>query len=140
MLLKKITGKEDLENPIFFLFFFSLVLGVDMGFLKDTLTAYGSIILSESIFSFGNLVWLFFALLFCFFAFKEKYFLLRISYLLGATSLILTPSVINLLGYKWIYFIKILAMFFAIIFLMKYFKETLKGYKAALIQKEDKTI
>ncbi len=137
--MKKITGKEDLENTVFFLFFFSLILGIDLGFLKDNLTTHGSIILRESIFSFDYLVWLFFGLLFCYFSFKEKYFLLRISYLLGAISLILTPSMISFLDYKGIYFIKILAMLFSISFLMSYLTQTLKSYKSALFQKEDKT-
>ena len=140
MHLKKITGKENLKDSIFFLFFFSLILGVDMGFLKDNLPSHGSIILHESIFSFNNFVWVFFASLFGYLSFKEKYLLLRISYLLGAISLILTPSVISFLGYKGIYFIKILAMLFAIVFLMKYLAQTFESYKSALFQKKDKNI
>jgi hypothetical protein len=57
--MKTITGKESLRDPIFILFVFSLILGVDMGFLKDNLTSSESIMLRESIISVDNLVWLF---------------------------------------------------------------------------------
>jgi hypothetical protein len=133
--LKQITGKENLENTIFVLFFFSLILGIDLGFLKDNLATHGSIILSKSIFTLEYFICLFIALLFCYYSFKERHFLLRASYIFGTISLILAPSVINYLGFKWIYLIKILTMFFAIIFLTKYIREILKGYKAAILQK-----
>jgi hypothetical protein len=138
--MKTITGKESLRDPIFILFVFSLILGVDMGFLKDNLTSSESIMLRESIISFDNLVWLFFALLFGYFTFKEKQLLLRISYLLGAISFLLTASVIGFLGYKGIYLIKIVAMLFSIVFLIRYLTQTLQSYKSALFQNENRII
>ena len=47
--MNKITGKEELKTPIFFLFIFSLMLGVEMGFLNKNLNSHGSIILFDPI-------------------------------------------------------------------------------------------
>ena len=112
--LNKITGKEELKTPIFFLFIFSLMLGVEMGFLNKNLNSHGSIILFEPILftenSFGtirNFCLFFLPVYFFVIALRQKDVYLKSAYLLGAFPLLLTAPVINKIGFKSLYFIKI---------------------------------
>ena len=128
--MKKITGKENLDNAIFSLFFFSILFGIEVGILKDNLTSHGSIILHDTIFSLINLFWLYLAALFGYYSYKEKSLLLRISYLLGSFSFLLPDVMISYLGFKSLYLVKILILLIAISCLGKYTRETFQAYKA----------
>gem|GEM_PF-6022253 len=55
---------------------------------------------------------------------------------MGAVSLFFTTPVINRLGFKSLYVIKVLVMFTVILCVMKYLINTTEQYKKALKDKE----
>jgi len=116
--------KQDINNTIFFLFVFSLMLGVELGTLIGKLDAHGSIILTEPILSTGNLILFIFAVISVLLAIKEPIFLLRCSYIVLAVQLLLNPSVIGHIGYKSLYAVRIGALFIITICLMKSIRKT----------------
>ena len=139
--MNKITGKEELKTPIFFLFMFSLMLGVELGFLNNNLNSHGSIILSkpilfaENIFgTLGNFCLLFLSIYFLVIAFLQKNGFLKSSYLLGAFPLLLTSPAINKIGFKSLYFLKIATLFAVIMCLLKYLFKTIRLYQDILKQ------
>ena len=132
----KITGKEDLRNPIFFLFFYSFMSGVDAGGLSKNLEAHGSFILVEPIFSFINLVWFYFAGFFMYLSFKNKFKILKFAYVLGGISFILTTPVISEIGYKSLYFVKIAIMFAVVGLTMKHLTDISGLYQSAFLQND----
>jgi hypothetical protein len=132
----KITGKEDLRNPIFFLSFFSLMSGAGIGSLSKDLESFGSVILGEPIFSFINLVWFYFAGLFIYYSFKDKLIILKFAYFLGSISFILTESVISGIGYKSLYFVKIAIMFVVVGLTMKHLTDISGLYQSAFLQND----
>jgi len=82
---------------------------------------------------------------FCFFfipiailfaATKETNLFLKLTYFMGAVSLFFTTPVINRLGFKSLYVIKVLVMFTVILCVMKYLINTTEQYKKALKDKE----
>jgi hypothetical protein len=132
----KITGKEDLRNPIFFLSFFALMSGLGLGSLSKDLESFGSVILVEPIFSFINLVWFYFAGLFIYYSFKDKFIILKFAYFLGSISFILTESVISEIGYKSLYFIKIAIMVAVVGLTMKHLTDISGLYQSAFLQND----
>ena len=139
--LNKITGKEELKTPIFFLFIFSLMLGVEMGFLNKNLNSHGSIILFDPILfaenilgTIANFCVFFLPVYFFVIAFRQRDVLLKCSYLLGAFPLLLTAPIINKIGFKSLYFIKIAAIFAVIMCLLKYLFKSIELYQLALKQ------
>jgi hypothetical protein len=124
----KTSETEDGRNPIFFLFLYSLILGCQLGGLSNNLDSHGSVILIEPLWSFGNLIWFYFAGLFVFFSLKEKNRLLKIAYFLGGVSFLLTKSVINVIGYKSLYAVKIVILFAVTCLLLQYLQKNIKKY------------
>jgi len=125
--MKKMLDKNDIYTPVIFLFFFSFMLGVEINFLNESLSAHRSIIINEPILSVGNLFWLYLVAVLLFLSFRIRITLLRITYFVGGISLIFTPTVINYLGYKGLYYYKIVLLLIACLACMKYITEVLKG-------------
>jgi|GEM_PF-1718558 len=138
----KITGNEDLGTPIFFLFVYALMLGLECGALSDNLNSFGSIILNKPIFfddsllkTSANFFWFFIPAAILWEALKEKQVFLKCTYTLGAIPFILTASVISKLGYKILYGIKIAILFLVIMLLMKYSVKISELYKSAFLER-----
>ena len=117
------------------------MLGVELGFLNKNLNSHGSIILLEPILFaeniFGtirNFCLFFLPVYFFVIALRQRNVYLKSSYLLGAFPLLLTAQVINKIGFKSLYFIKIAAIFAVIMFLFKYLFKSIELYQAALKQ------
>ncbi len=106
---------------------------------------HGSIILSKPILFTGNIfetinrfIWLFFLpLTILFSAIKEKDLLLKLTYLLSTIPFILTTPMINKLGFKSLYVIKIIIIFAVIMCLMKYLTNKTGQYKKVFKEKTD---
>lgn len=131
------TRKDYRGNPIFFLFFFSLFLGGELGSLSKNLESHGSIILVAPLLSFENLIWLYFSGLFVYFSFKEKSKILKLAYSLAGGSFLFTESVINKIGYKSLYAVKIVLLFAATILLLNYLLKIHKLYQSISLEKND---
>ncbi len=139
----KITGNEDLGTPIFFLFLYALMLGLEFGTLSDNLNSFGSIILNKPIFfddsilmTIANFFWFFIPAAILWEALKEKQIFLKCTYTLGAISFILTSSVISKLGYKIFYGIKIAILFLVTMLLMKHIVKITEFYKSSFLEGE----
>ena len=141
--MKKITGDEDFGTPIFILLFFSMLFVSEVREIMQNIEAHGSIILFEPILFTDNI----FKTLtrFCYFlipaaiflaAIKEQNLFLKLTYFLGSVPLVLTTPIINRLGFKSLYVIKVLLMFAVIMCVMKYLINTTELYKKALKEKE----
>jgi len=142
--LKKITGDEDFGTPIFLLFFFSMIFVLEAVGIMKNIEACGSIMLSEPILFTGNIFetltrfcWFFIPVAILLAAIKEKDLFLKLTYSLGSIPLILTTPVINRLGFKSLYVIKVLIVFAVIMCAMKYLLNTTELYKKALKEKEE---
>lgn len=110
--------------------------------LTEKLNAYGSIVLTEPILfadnvfeTIGNFCWFLMPTAIFFAALGQKQLFLKLTYLFGTLPLILTAPIINKLGYKSLYVIKLLITFAVIGCLMKYLINTTDLYKKALKQK-----
>jgi len=134
------SKKDDLGSPILFLFFYSLLLGAELGGLSKNLESYGSIILVAPLLSFENLIWLYLFCLFVYSSFKENSRILKFAYFLGGLSFLFNESVINKIGHKSLYAVKIALLFAATILLLNYLTKTVKQYQSILLEKnEDKS-
>lgn len=141
--MRKITGEEDFETPIFFLFFFSILFVSEAVEIMKNTEACGSIMLSEPILFTNNrfetlnrFCWFFIPIAILLAAIKEKDLFLKLTYFLGSVPLFLTTPVINNLGFKSLHLIKVLIMFAVIICVMKYLFNTTALYKKALKEME----
>jgi len=139
--LKKITGNEDFGTPILLLFFFSMLFVYEVREVLINIETHGSIILSEPILFTDNLFETFtrfcwflipLAILLC--VIKEKDLFLKLIYFLGSIPLFLTTPIINKIGFKSLYVIKLLIMFAVLMCLIKYLISTMELYKKALNQ------
>ena len=136
--MKKITGDEDFGTPIFFLFFFSMLLVSEISEIMKNIEAHGSIILSMPILFTDNIFetlsrfcWFFIPAGIFLAALKERDLFLKLTYFLGSIPLVLTTPVINKLGFKSLYVIKVLIMFAVIMCVTKYLFKTTELYKKA---------
>jgi hypothetical protein len=136
----KTSEVADGRNPIFFLFLFSLILGCELGGLSKNLDSHGSVLLIKPLWSFGNLIWLYFAGLFVFFSFKEHIRILKVAYFLGGVSFLFTESVINIIGYKSLYGVKIILLFTVTLLLLQYLQKLTKLYQASCSKKNEENI
>ena len=105
MKLKKMIHGDDFRGPLFFLFLFTFILGVELGRLDGDLHTHGSIMLDKPILfpdsvleTIATLCFWALPIIILLAALNEKSPLLKTSYLLGSLSFILMPSVINRLG------------------------------------------
>ncbi len=128
------------RNPIFFLFLFTLILGGELGGLSKNLESHGSVILVEPLFSIGNLIWLYFTGLFVFFSLKENIRMLKVAFFLGGVSFLFTESIINAIGYKSLYGVKIVILFVVTGLLLQYLQKTLKLNQASCSEKNEEKI
>ena len=142
--MKKITGDEDFGTPIFFLFLFSILFVFEAAEIMKNIEAYGSIILSKPILFTDNIFvtltrfcWFFIPVAILLAAIKQKDLFLKLTYFLGSVPLVLTTPVINKLGFKSLYVIKVLIMFAVIMCVMRYLLNTTELYKKALKEKEE---
>jgi len=133
-LIKK--NLSDFEEALIFLFLFTLILGVELGSLEENLFSHGSIILSKPILFSDSILttisnFLLFSIPAIIFvaALNKKQLLLKFAYFGGTLPLILTTSVINKFGYKGLFALKIIMLFFVVIFLIRYLKKTAASYK-----------
>jgi len=106
---------------------------------------YGSILLSEPILFTDNLFetitrfcWFLIPLAILLGVIKEKDLFLKLIYFMGSIPLFLTTPVINKLGFKSLYVIKLLIMFAVLMCLIKYLINTMELYKKALNQMKNK--
>jgi hypothetical protein len=136
-MLDKIPSQDNLKEAIFFLVLFSLLAGIEAGHLNNNFDSHGSILLHTSIFSIINLFSLYFAACLIYYSCKEKNTLPRISYVFGAISFLLTADMISYLGYKSLYFIKILILFIAVGCLTKYMLRTFQSYNDLLLKNKN---
>ncbi len=141
--MKKITGDEDFGTPIFLFFLFSMLFVSEAREIVKNLETHGSIILSEPILFTDNIFetltrfcWFFIPIAILLAATKEKDLFLKLTYFLGSVPLFLTTPVINKLGFKSLYVIKVLIMFTVIMCVMKYLINTTELYKKALKDKK----
>ena len=137
--MKKITGNEDFETPILFLFLFSMLLVPETQAILKNMEAHGSIILSEPILFTDNIFetlarfcWFFIPAAIFIAAIKEQNMFLKVTYFLASVPLVLTTQVMNKFGFKSLYVIKVLIMFVVIMCLMKYLSNTAELFKKAL--------
>ena len=142
--MKKITGDEDFGTPILLLFLFSMLYVSEMGELMKNLESHGSIIITEPILfadnifkTLGNFCWFLVPTAIVVAAIREKHLFLRFTYFLGSVSLFLTAPVINKLGFKSLYVVKVLLIFVVTMCLLKYLFKTTEMYKRALKQKDE---
>jgi len=131
---------EDCSNPIFFLFLYSLILGCELKGLSTNLDSHGSVVLVEPLLSLGNLIWFYFAGLFVFFSLKENNKVLKVAYFLGGLSFLFTESVINIIGYKSLYGVKIVLLFATALLLLQYLKKFAKRCQTSCSKKNEGTI
>lgn len=125
---KTISEKIDSYVPVTALFIFSLLLGIEIGFIHDNLNTSRSIVIDGSIFSIDNLFWIYITAVFWFFALKAKEMALKIAYFIGGMPLMLTSPIIHLLGLNILYviIIKILLLFVACSICIRYISRKLK--------------
>jgi len=142
--LKKTNEINDTEGSLFFLIISALVLGINLGFLGKNLEQYGSVILTKPILisdnillTIGNLFYLLVPVIIFLTAFAQKKLLLIIGYLFLAVGFILTPSVINKLGYKGLYAVQIIALSIALILFGKDLTNKIDFYKSGALSKQD---
>lgn len=142
--MKDITGEEDFITPITLLFMFSMLFIGEAMELTKNLEAHGSMILAEPVLctdsvleTLSRFVWFLIPAAIVFAAIKENDLLLKIAYLFGAASLALTNPLINKLGFKILYFIKILIIFAVIMFLIKYLISKTNQYKQYFKERAD---
>lgn len=143
--MNKINGNEEFRTPILLLFLFSMLFVFEVLEVVKNIEAYGSIILSEPILfaddlfeTITRICWFLIPFALLFGALKEKNLFLKLTYSLGSIPLFLTNPVINNLGFKSLYGIKIFIIFSVIMLLMKYLINTTDLYKRAL-REENKT-
>ena len=134
--MKKITGHEDFKTPIILLFLFSIRLVYEEHEIVNNIKDCGSIMLSEPILFTGNILetlirfcWFAIPIVIFFTAIKEKDLFLKFIYMIGSVSLFLTTPLINKLGFKSLYVIRILMMFVVVICVVKYLINTTELYK-----------
>lgn len=146
MKLKNMITTDDFRVPLFFLFLFTFILGVDSGRLTGDLHTHGSVILEEPILFSDSILktiarLCFWALPIMIFlaALNEKNPLLKTSYLLGSLSFVLMPSVINRLGFRSLYAVRIIFLFVAVMLLMKHLAKAPEFRKPTLTSKETNT-
>ena len=132
----KLSDKKTLQDPIILLWFFSLIMGMELGSLSKNLESHGSIILVEPLFSFGNLIWFYFAVSFLYFSFREEIKVLKIACILGGISFIFTETVVAKIGYKSLYAIKILLLFAVTMLLLNHLLKIKKLYRSVPFQNE----
>jgi hypothetical protein len=143
--LKNLIGDQDFFSPIIFLFVFSMILGVQMRSLPDNFENFDkvhSIILDVPIIfgdstleTIGNFCWFYLPIAIFFIALREKDFLLKVIYMLGAIPFILTGNVIIKLGYKSLYVFDVAILFVIVMLLIKYLTRTIELYKTELKQR-----
>ncbi len=137
--MKTITGEEDFLIPILFLFVCSVTLGREVSMLYENWI--GSVVLIEpilfadsistTIYNFSKFlvpVGLFIVSL------KQKSILLKITYILGTVPFILSNSVINKLGYKSLFEVKMAILFIVSVLLIIYLLRVTELYKIQLKQ------
>ena len=137
--MKNITGDEEFGTTIILLFLFSMLFVSEAREVVKNIETHGSIILSEPILFTGNLFetltrffWFFIPVAMLLGGIKEKDLFLKLTYFLGSIPLFLTTPVINKLGFKSLYVIKVLIMFAVLMCLIKYLINTTDLYKKAL--------
>lgn len=118
---------DNFRNHLFFLFIFTLILGVELRGLSSNLTVNDSIMLSkpilfsESIFeTISNIFQFSIPVIIFIMALNQKSPSPKIIYMIGALPLVLTSSVINYISFKRLYFIKIMLLFVVTTLLMRY--------------------
>lgn len=131
---------KDGRDTVFLLFFFSLVLGVELGGLSQNLNLYGSAILIEPLFSIMNLIWFFVGGTFIFFSVKENIWLHKIVYFLGGATFFLTDTIINVIGYKSLYGLKILILFTVTVVLMRHLQKNAKYLEGCSSEKIEEVL
>lgn len=138
-LKNKISGDEDFRTPILFLFMYSMLWVYGLVGIAEKLNAYGSIVINEPILfadnvfeTIGNFCWFLLPAAIFFTAIYQKQLLLKFTYLFGILPLVLTDPVINKIGYKSLYIVKLFVTLAVIFFLMKYLINTTDLYKKAL--------
>ena len=143
--MKKITGDEDFINPILLLFFYSMLIVGNTSELRENLEAHGSIILDEPILFTDNVFetltrfcWFFIPAVILVMAIRERDPFLRLTYFLGSVPLVLTGPIINELGLKSLYVVKVLIILAVIMCLIRYLIYTTELYKKVLKQKQEK--
>ena len=95
------------------------------------------ILFGDNIFeTFANFCWFFVPASIFISALIQKQIFLRMTYLLGTVPLVLNASVINKIGYKSLYVLKVVLLITVVVCLMKYLVNTTELYKKALKQKE----
>ena len=115
--------------------------------LVENLNSFGSVILTKPILladntleTIGNLCWFSMPVAIAFKAFAQTQLFLKITYLLGTLPFVLTSAVIDKLGFKSLYVIKVLIMFAVLMCLMKYLINTTDLYKKVLKEKDNNGI
>ncbi len=143
--MKNITGDEDLNTPIILLFMYSMMFIAECTGLIENLDTYGSVMLIEPILfadnifeTIGNFCWFSMPTAILYAAFVEKQLFLKFTYLLGTLPFILTGPIINKLGYKSLYVIKVVVIFLVTMCLIKYLTTTIKLYQDALKRRESR--
>jgi hypothetical protein len=137
--LKKITGDEDFGTAIMLLFMFSMLFVWEIRDLMKNLSSHGSIIITEPILfadnsfkTLGNFLWFLIPATIVLAAIKEKHLFLKLTYFLGSVPLVLTAPIINKLGFKSLYVVKVLIMFAVTMCLIKWLGNTTELYKKAV--------
>ena len=135
------SKNDDFRNHLFFLFLFTLILGVDLRGLSSNLSVNDSIALSkpilfsENIFeTISNIFQFLIPVMIFIMALNQKNPSLKLIYLIGALPLALTPSVINKIGFQSLYYFKIISLFVVVMFLMRYLAKT---YRHSILNKNE---
>ena len=141
--LKKIIDIDDTKGPLFFLVISAFLLSTNLCLLRDNLERCGSVILTEPILiadniflTLANILYLCCVVIMFITAFAQKYWMLIISYFLVSVSFLLNTDIINKLGYKSLYAVKIIALFIVVMLLSKYLSDKIDYYKAAALSKK----
>ena len=137
---------DDFRGPLLFLFLFTLILGVELGRLSGDLHTHGSIMLDKPILfsdsileTIANVCFWALPIIILLAALNEKNPLLKTSYLLGSLSFILMPSVINRLGLRSLYAVRIIFLFVAAMLLMKHLTKAVEFRQPTSTSKESDT-
>lgn len=123
---------------------FSMLLVLEVQGLMENLATHGSVMLiksilfSENIFeTISNVSYFIMPAAVFWAALSQKQRFLKFTYLLGTLPLLFTAPIINKLGYKSLYVLKIFIIFAVILCLMKYLLNTTELYKKTFKQETD---
>jgi hypothetical protein len=87
-----------------------------------------------------DLIWFFVGGTFIFFSVKENIWLLKIVYFLGGATFFLTDTIINVIGYKSLYGLKILIYFTVTADLMRHLQKNTKYLEGCSSEKIEKVL